>query len=36
MSEKVQQKEPISLLWIVIGFGLMLAGMIGLERMIPR
>jgi len=36
MAAKAQQKEPIALIWIVIGLALSLAAMIGLERMIPR
>jgi len=36
MAAKSQQKEPIALLWIIVGFAFMLFGMISLERMIPR
>jgi hypothetical protein len=33
---ELTQKEPVSVLWIVIGLVVMIAAMIGIERMIPR
>ena len=33
---ELTQKEPVSVLWIVIGLLVMIASMIGIERMIPR
>ncbi len=30
------QKDPIALFWIVIGMVMMIAAMIGMERVIPR
>jgi len=29
-------KEPVSLLWVIIGLLFMIACMIGIERLIPR
>jgi hypothetical protein len=33
---ELTQKEPVALFWIIIGSILMIASMIGIERMIPR
>jgi hypothetical protein len=32
----LSQKEPVALLWVVIGCLIMLAWMIGIERLVPR
>lgn len=34
--ETVSHKEPIAMLWIVIGLLAMAACMIGIERLVPR
>jgi hypothetical protein len=33
---ELTQKEPVSMLWIVIGMLIMIACMIGIERLVPR
>ena len=36
MRERSYLKEPVALLWIIIGLLLAAAAMIGIERLVPR
>jgi hypothetical protein len=36
MRERSYLKEPVALLWIIIGLLLATAAMIGIERLVPR
>ena len=33
---ELTQKEPVSMFWVIVGMLVMIASMIGIERMIPR
>jgi len=36
MRERNYLKEPVAILWIVVGLVLSVAAMIGIERLVPR
>jgi hypothetical protein len=36
MRERNYLKEPVAILWIVVGLVLSVAAMVGIERLVPR
>jgi hypothetical protein len=36
MKERSYMKEPVAILWIIIGLVLSVAAMVGIERLVPR
>jgi hypothetical protein len=36
MKERSYMKEPVAILWIIIGLVLSVVAMVGIERLVPR